>query len=226
MDSAFLHLLQTTDSAFPVGGFAHSYGLEGLVQAGLVDTPAELDQRLHDTWLPILAHVDFPLIRLCRGAAMEDAALFRIDQLAWAARATGESRKAQQSMGIQRLNLVARLTGHPRLTALSDAARAKQWMANWPSVWGVECACLSIPLLQAQQAYGYQCIFGILTAALKLISIGPTEVQSLLFKHTRNLDAAIRESADITEDDIGWFSPLLDITGAQHEQAYTRIFIS
>lgn len=226
MDTALLHLLQTTDSAFPVGGFAHSYGLEGLVQAGLVETPASLDQHLRDTWLPMLTHVDFPLIRLSRDAAMEDATLFRIDQLAWAVRATHESRRAQQAMGVQRLNLVARLSGHPRLSGLADAARSKQWMANWPSVWGVECACLSIPVHHAQQAYGYQCIFGILTAALKLIAIGPTEVQTILYKHIQNLEAAIRASGPIAEDEIGWFSPLLDITGAQHEQAYTRIFIS
>ena len=37
-----LRLLQITDSAFPVGGFAFSQGLEWLVQHGWVDCEADV----------------------------------------------------------------------------------------------------------------------------------------------------------------------------------------
>src|SRR5579872_2110113 len=44
-----LHLLQLADSALPVGGMAHSFGLESLVELGFVG-PDGLEQFLRD-WL-------------------------------------------------------------------------------------------------------------------------------------------------------------------------------
>lgn len=226
MDDTLWHILQTTDSSFPVGGFAHSYGLEGLVQANVIDTPSDLDDFLTRTWIPLLAHVDFPLVRLSRNAANSNVDLFRLDQLAWASRPSHEARQAQQQMGRQRLKLVAEIRRHPRLAELSVAAESNQWMANWPVIWGVESSCFNTRIEHSLLAYGYQSISGLLAASMKLIRIGPTEVQHLMSRHGTALCAASAVSAEVSEEEIGWFSPLLDISGANHEVAYSRLFIS
>lgn len=226
MEPSLWHLLQTSDSAFPVGGFAHSYGLEGMAQTGAIETPAQLETFVRETWLPLLSHVDFPLIRLARSNAFNNDALFRLDQLAWACRATAESRQSQIQMGRQRLKLVADLSKHPRLLELAEAVEHDQWMANWPVVWGVEAACLEFPEHQSMTAYTYQSLAGILAASTKLIRIGPTEVQHIIKRQEKFVGDAIRDSQKISEEEIGWFTPLLDITGANHETAYSRLFIS
>lgn len=226
MDASLWHVLQTTDSAFPVGGFGHSYGLEGLVQDGRVTTPAELERFLAVTWLPSLAHIDFPLIRLAHAAAGSDAELFRLDELAWAVRPTSEIRKAQQQMGRQRLRLVAMTTGLPRLVHLDEAAQAEVWRANWPVVCGAEAGLLGIDVAAAMTACAYQGIAGLLAASAKLIRIGPTEIQCMLARQRDGIAAAVETAKSVEADDIGWFTPHLDIASARHETAYTRIFIS
>ncbi len=193
-----------------------------MVQAGLVDTPDDLEQFLLNTWLPTLAHIDFPLTRLSAASADDIAALQRLDELATACRPTAEGRKAQQQMGAQRLQLVASLTQHPVLLALSK----KSSITNWPVVWGVESVALDMPIDASLLAYGYQSINGILAASAKLIRIGPTAIQHQLARIAQPLQQAIETSAGIDEENIGWFSPLLDIAGAAHETAYTRLFIS
>lgn len=216
------HLLQTSDSAFPVGGFAHSYGLEGMVQAGLIDSAGDLDLFIRETWLPVMTHVDFPLVRLSHQHACDRDDLLRLDQLAWACRATAEARKAQQQMGAQRLKLIAGLTGDGPLVDLQQAG----WKSQWPVVCGLEAAVLETPLDHALLSYGYQSINGLLAASAKLIRIGPTEIQRQLHACGPLVVDAITASMPMQENDIGWFTPLLDITGAHHETAYTRIFIS
>ncbi len=226
MEPALWHLLQTADSAFPVGGFAHSYGLEGLVQCGTVDTPSDLEEFISDTWIPSLQHVDFPLVRLSGPAAGDDTALFRLDRLAWACRPTMEARKAQQQMGRKRLDTIATISGNKRLIELNTAVSNDQWMANWPVVCGVESAVLGIDIDSCLAAYAYQSIAGILAASSKLIRIGPAEIQRILARQMPEVQAAAAASHGISESEIGWFAPMLDIAGAQHETAYSRLFIS
>jgi urease accessory protein len=224
--TALWHLLQTTDTAFPIGGFAHSNGLEGLVEAGTVTTPADLESFLTASWLPALTATDLPLIRHANTATADTGALYELDTLAWALRATAEARRAQQQIGRQRLSLVARLTGHPRLTTLATAAGQGEWMANLPVVWGVETACLDLPLDDALTAYAFQSLNGLAAAAMKLIRIGPDGTQNILRRLLPAVEQAVTNSAHVDRASIGAFTPLLDIASACHETAYSRIFIS
>lgn len=226
MSVSLWHLLQTSDTAFPVGGFAHSYGLEGMVLDGHINTPKDLELFITQTWMPSLAHIDFPLLRHSARNAENKTAIFLLDELAWACRPTMEARKAQAQMGRKRLATVADLTGNALLIELDKAVEQGLWMGNWPVVCGIESAVLLIPVEQALLSYAYQSIAGILAASIKLIRIGPAEVQLILHRQTSALERAIEESASISEENIGWFTPLLDIAGARHETAYTRIFIS
>jgi len=226
MSAPLWHLLQTSDTAFPVGGFAHSYGLEGMVLDGHIKTPGDLELFITHTWMPSLAHIDFPLLRHSARNVENKTAIFRLDELAWACRPTMEARKAQAQMGRKRLSTIAGLTGKTLLIELDKAVEQGRWMGNWPVVCGIEAAVLQIPVDQALLSYAYQSVAGILAASIKLIRIGPAEAQQILSRQTTALEVAIEQSVSISEEDIGWFTPLLDIAGARHETAYTRIFIS
>jgi len=197
-----------------------------MVQAEIIETSSDLDEFLTKTWIPLLTHIDFPLVRLSRQSAESNEVIYRLDQLAWACRPTSESRNAQQQMGRQRLKLTASIRQHPRLVELAAALENNEWMANWPVVCGVESSCLNTAIEHSLISYGYQSINGIMAASMKLIRIGPAEVQHLMSRHGARLSEAVKLSEKISEDEIGWFSPMLDICGANHEVAYSRLFIS
>ena len=54
-------LLQTTDSFYPTGTYAHSFGLEGLTQAGVVRDRATLREFLLGQALPQLGRTELPI---------------------------------------------------------------------------------------------------------------------------------------------------------------------
>src|SRR5437667_8986914 len=54
-------LLQAGDSFYPTGSYAHSYGLEGLVQAGVVRDRATLREFVFRSVLPALRQTELPL---------------------------------------------------------------------------------------------------------------------------------------------------------------------
>lgn len=65
-----------------------------------------------------------------------------------------------------------------------------------------------------------------INAAFKLIRIGQKRCQSILSKCLSEAVEISSIASTIALDDIGWFTPALDICNARHETAYTRIFIS
>src|SRR5437899_2607561 len=75
-------LLQTSDSIFPSGSFAHSFGLEGCVQLGQVNDQATLKGFLRDQVVPALRNFELPFVRLAYRAAQDSdvARLLALDE--------------------------------------------------------------------------------------------------------------------------------------------------
>jgi urease accessory protein len=204
-------LLQTNDSMFPTGSYAHSFGLEGVVQRGLVSDEATLRTFLQETVMPVLEHVELPFVaHAYRGNLAE------LDEMYAAMKGARELREASTAVGTQRRQLLAQM--YPQAGAV-QAAHA-------PIVWGAQCAALDIPVEAALAAFYYQGIAGVLMAAPKLIRIGQTACQRLLTECLQTTDAAVTNARNVPREDIGWFAPLLDIASARHETAETRIFVS
>lgn len=215
------HLLQTSDSLFPTGAYAHSLGLEGLVQDEWVSDLESLRDYLERSVRPSLTHVDLPLIRFARAASIADAV--RLGRLCHALRPSRELREASVRMGRQRLELVARLTANE---ALGGLAGADGFQPHLPVVFGFECGALEIPLHAALVAYLYQSYSAQVSAALKLLRLGQTAAQTLLARLMASSEESINRSLALDEDHVGWFAPAADIASARHETAYTRLFIS
>ena len=111
-DAAWLlGLLQAGDSFYPTGSYAHSFGLEGLVQQGVVRDRATLRDFIVLSALPALRHTDLPLAAHAWGAFGE-ANWPRIGELcvlSSALKTAREARAASENIGRQRAELMASL---------------------------------------------------------------------------------------------------------------------
>jgi urease accessory protein len=124
-------LLQTADSFYPTGAYAHSFGLEGLVQTGAVRDRATLGAFLVGQALPSLARTDLPIAAQAWAAAGEPPDWVRLRELSFlgaAVRGSREPREAAESIGRQRIELAARLHGG---FASEFARRAAE--GGWPA---------------------------------------------------------------------------------------------
>lgn len=213
-------LLHFTDSASPVGGYAHSFGLEGVCQMGLVHDAVTLSQFLKRDVAHALRTIDLPLLAHGHQAAMDSAqeALDRLDHLSWALRPTHQLREAASKIGRQQWRLYQK-TWNPAVQITFVHYQS-------PIVLAVICAHEGIPLEPALHAITYQTYAALLQAALKLLPVGPTATQQIL---TESLDALVPhldEAARLPEAAIGSFNPVWDIGAARHETAPARLFIS
>ncbi|HVU35260.1 MAG TPA: urease accessory UreF family protein [Opitutaceae bacterium] len=221
-------LLQASDSFYPTGSYAHSYGLEGLVGAGVVRDRETLHTFLFSTALPALENVDLPLAAHA-WRALADGSWDQIGELArWSAalKTARESRLASENIGRQRAELAARI--HPDSLAVEYLRRATA--AGWPFAAPISAALegriTGAPLDAVLAAFSYSTLAGLIAAAMKLLRIGQNSAQTLLAESLAAVPSLVAHAAATPPEDIGWFSPWLEIAAARHESADARMFIS
>jgi urease accessory protein len=216
-------LLQVNDSQFPSGAYAHSLGLEDLVQRGLVRDADGLRAFLRDQVGPALLAFDVPMLARAHAAAAagELPALAALDRELDAWKLAEELRQASRRMGSRRLALVRRLAPAPVL----DEFAALETPQHLLVVAALEMRAL--PVAVAAWAMAHQTVTGYVTAAVKLLRLGQDRAQAVLRDSLAELAPGVAAAAAAPPTgDPGWFNPLLEIASLRHARARERLFIS
>lgn len=220
-----LWLLQVNDSQFPSGAYAHSMGLEGYVQRGLIRKPEDLEAFLLRQIVPGLCAFELPFLLTAHAAAREgdQQQLRQLDHELDAWKLAGEMRQASRQLGSRRLAMLLKLD--------DDAVLQHYAAADSPCHHLIVCALelRSAHPLTAACAFTYQTIGGYTSAAMKLIRLGQERCQGILRRTMLAMVSRLQEIADGSNampQRIGWFNPTLEIASMRHARAHERLFIS
>ena len=228
-DAAWLvGLLQAGDSFYPTGSYAHSFGLEGLVQQGVVRDRETLKKFVFLSALPALRHTDLPLAAHA-WRAFETPDWPRVGELcvlASALKTAREARVAAENIGRQRAELMASLRAHPLAQGFLRRATEENWPHSPAISAALEGRVLGAPLSAVLAGITYATLSSLLSAAMKILRLGQNASQSLLTEALASAPAMIAAAEATPLDEIGWFNPWLDIAAARHETADARMFIS
>lgn len=221
-------LLQAGDSFYPTGSYAHSFGLEGLVQAGVVRDRATLREYIFRSVLPALRQAELPLAtHAWQALGLSDWGRVReLSVLSSALKTAREARVASENIGRQRAELVASLRGSPLAQEYLRRAAAEGWPFSSAISAALEGRVLGAPLAAVLAGLAYATIAALLSAAMKLLRLGQNASQSLLTEALGAISGLIAASEAVPLEEIGWFNPWLDIAAARHETADARMFIS
>jgi len=221
-------LLQAGDSFYPTGSYAHSFGLEGLVQEGVVHDRATLREFLLWSALPALRQAELPLAaHAWRALGTEDwKQMGELCRLSSALKTSREARAAAENIGRQRAELIGTLRPHPLAEEYLGRAGAGAWPFSTAVAAALEGRVLGAPLPAVLGGVYYASLAAVLSAAMKLLRLGQNASQSLLTELLRQAPAVIAAAEAVSREDIGWFNPWLDIAAARHEHADSRMFIS
>lgn len=215
-------LLQVNDSQFPSGAYAHSLGLEELVQAGVVKRPEDLETFLQQQVIPSLKAFELPLLAAAHArAASEDAdGLHALDEELDAWKLSAELRAASRQLGSRRLALIRQLDDTPFSAHYAER--------NAPCHHLIICALelRSLPVTAAACAFAQQTISGYATAAMKLMRLGQENCQRIVRRSVVALAPHLEFSTTVPLAQAGWFNPLLEIASMRHAHAHERLFIS
>lgn len=223
-------LLQLSSPTLPVGAYSYSEGIEWLVEASTMQTAQHLQE-----WL--LQELTYGAIRteaavMVRGYQAMSNHDFQALQAwnAWfsAARETEELRLQSWQMGRSLLRLTLDLQDQASMdlelrAQLKDLQRGG---CNFAIAFGITATLWQIPLESAILGYLHSWTTNLIGAGIKLIPLGQTTGQQLLFQLQTQLEAATQNILTLPDHELSSCGWGLALASMAHETQYSRLFRS
>ena len=226
-DGRLLALLHLCDSLFPLGGFAHSDGLEFATASGAIVTGRDLRAWLAACLGETIGRAEGPTALLA-WAAWHDRAwerLVTLDGEATALRPSSTARRASRTMGARLLTTWQGLYPSTGFDAVAALVRDGRIGPTLPVAFGVVCAWSDIDQRSTAQAFAYTRLAATVSAAMRLMSIGQTEAHALLAEALLQVPAVVDEMmarGAAAES----FAPMMDVSSMAQQYLHSRLFRS
>ncbi len=216
-----MRLCHLVSAALPIGAYAYSQGLEFAVEAGWVhDEASALD------WLQGLSShgvgtLDLPILsRLHRAWCLDDTVMLAYwNAQLLAARETAEARAQERHLGRSLAQVLVQLQIR---TALDWLERS----AAFATLFSLAAVRWEIPKADTLSGYLWAWSENQVLAAVKLVPLGQSAGQRLLYQLTEMMPALVAQALSLTDEAIGVGVVSQAIASARHETQYSRLFRS
>lgn len=222
-----LALLQLTDATLPIGGYAHSSGLETYVQKGIVRDLPSAREFVTAMLSCSLNYTDAAFVSFAYDAAVENNwdRILQLDEECSAVKLPAEIRQSSQKLGMRLLKVFVPVLADMLTRKYIDAVYAGG-AGHYCIAFGLCAVGLRIPKSDALAGFYYNAASAMITNCVKLIPLGQQHGQELLFSLHPLMRQLALESLHPDPSLVGLSCPGFDMRCMQHEQLYSRLYMS
>jgi len=223
---AHLRLLQLVSPNLPTGAFTYSQGLEWAVECGWLKNKTDTHNWLKSILDDSLQYLELPLLaRLYNAAQNNNVELFlHWSQRLFASRETFELRNEETQRARALFSLLKKLPNSENWTQLENNKPAL--LASQIAGYALAASQWKINLNDLLLGYTWSWLENAVVVAIKLVPLGQSEGQQLLFELSDDINSAVEQALKINDDEIGASTPAMAIASSLHETQYTRLFRS
>lgn len=223
-----LHLVQIHDTAFPTGGFAHSFGIETYIQEEIIKDEHDLKKFLEMYIRYNLASADAILVKEAYHLAKQQdiKALIHLESICHGIKLSPETRKASTMMGRQFLNTIHQLSDNELIKQWHEKLNNKEVKAHYSIVYGIYTAILGVDLKTAIEMFMYSSITALVQNAVRAVPLGQMSGVKTVFALLPIIVETTSRTMTLNLDDLDNNSIALEIASMKHEFLHSRLFIS
>ncbi len=225
---SLLHLLHLCDSTLPIGSFSHSAGLETYVQEKLVTNKLEAKQFVTAQLSQNLYYTDSAIVSLVYDAAQSNNfdEVLSLDEICNAVKLPMEIRAASNKLGIRLLKIFEKNEAFILPVKYRDAINKQDVCGHFCIAFALLAAELNIDKEEMLAGFYYNAASGFVTNAVKLIPLGQQDGQEILMSLFPLIKDLAQKSLLPDKEMIGYCCAGFDIRSMQHEQLYSRLYMS
>lgn len=221
-----VRLLQIADSALPISGYTHSWGLESAISLGLVNGPESLEKWVARWLRTSLGPLEGVLVasscRMAKAGGVAD--LLELNRLAEVSIVPPTIRRASREMGDQLMALGA--TWAWSAAGLGSCLREQPEGWHHPVVFGLLGAVAGGEPRDVLTAYLHQASLGLVSAGVRAIPVGHTHGQQVLAYLHDDIRTLVDELSERGPDTAGAGCPFYEVLCDEQTRLYARMFRS
>ncbi len=217
------------DSALPVGGYTHSWGLEGAIARGLVHDPDSLEQWTRRWLRHALGPLEGILVassgRVVRAGLT--SGLLELNELADTSIVPATIRTASREMGQQLMALAATWNwSASRLTSVLTDSPSDDVPWHHSIAFGLLGALADASPEEVLAAYLHQAALGMIGAGVRAIPVGHTHGQQVLAYLHDDIRELAASLAGREPETAGAGCPFYEVLCDEQTKLYARMFRS
>jgi urease accessory protein len=213
---------QIADSAFPIGGFAHSGGLEAAWRAGYVPDQHALGHFVHSNLHQCAAGI----VPLSLMAFRDEANVGRADELCDLFLNHPVPNRASRSLGRSLVAMMRQICPEDGSGGFDGPGGKDIRPVHFAVAMGAVCRILSIPETQVSRLMIFMSMRSVISAGIRLGIIGPLAGQSLQLRLSPVAETLASRALRISPEEIAQTSPMADLLQGCQDRLYSRLFQS
>lgn len=222
-------LKQINDSAFPIGSFQHSFGLESFVQKGLVCDAKSLFNFVSSYLRSSFLYNDLLMVKCCYKNFMDMQHILQLEKQLYTSNSASEIRQATRKLGLRFIKTLKSINLPPKSSKNTLLWENYIQISQYPthaSAYGIFCAIMEFDFFESLSYYAYTQTSNMVINGVKLIPLSQDSGQEVLLSLHPTLHDIIQIIDNLDESLLGNSSPHFDIYAMQHEILYSRLYMS
>lgn len=222
-----MQLLEFSDSAFPVGTFSFSNGLEAAAFEKIVQDAATLEQYTRTVLQQTLYCDTIAALSAFRAAGKNDYnAIPEADRQLIRCKMNAEARLMLTRMGKKMAEICTRIHPGPLMSRWLEDINRQQTPGTYPIAQAICFRENQADETELFAAIEYGTVNMILNAALRCVKVSHYETQAILYRICRETTTRYQEVKDLRFEDMQAFAPEMDILASLHEKGNMRMFMN
>lgn len=222
-----MRLMMLTDSAFPVGAFSFSNGLETAAETGLVHDAATLEAFAREIARQAAFTDGVAALHVHRSYCKDDFdGIVGADHQAMLCKLNAEARLMTCRMGKKLAELYTHMAVDATAMRWLQEIEAGRTPGSYPAAQGIVFAACGIGERELFGSHQYGAINTVLNAALRCVRVSHYDTQRILYRLADETGPLYDEAAEMEYEEMYAFAPQIDILASLHEKGTKRLFMN